>query len=115
MPHHVSTLPNQILILLQGFIYMFSGPLKISNFIPVRYKIHYQPGRLFAQFTKEGKGTKMQKKRGTEKKKEEFLDTIFDREMIIVIVEAIHQSPSHRYLLNTLFLNFVRTNKLPNF
>lgn len=114
MPHHVSTLPNQILILLQGFIYIFSGPLKISNFIPVRYKIHYQPGGLFAQFTKEGKGIKMQKKRGN-KKREEFLDTVFDREMIIVIVEVIHQSPSHRHLLSTLFLIFVRTNKLPNF
>lgn len=72
MPHYVSTLPNQILILLQGFIYIFSGPLKISNFIPVRYKIHYQPGRLFAQFTKEGKGTKMQKKGGNRKKGRNF-------------------------------------------
>lgn len=29
MPHRISTLPNQILTLPQGFIYIFSGPLKI--------------------------------------------------------------------------------------
>lgn len=34
----------------------------------MRYKIHYQAGRLFAQFTKEEKGTRMKKKRGNKRK-----------------------------------------------